>query len=836
MKYYHIIYNSSEKPMNGGVGFGIRTATEGTPDGLLNAIKDVKFFTDDWETYKDKPTPAQMKENPASIESVAKNYAVTSITDDQGKVYYMIARRAYVGFDYGFYKNGKPTRPGNYVIDYYIFDSTPESSAYEILYEKAKAESNHFIPKSVQPTEDNEEMKEISLGAQSPLAITEKPFTADIENALDKDVVKLFFTYLQSKQRGKKLVLKTDEEKALRLTADLYRMLDTESAKSVRTYINLRSEGINENFDIFFIYEDYPHQIYSGLYDYVEFDTAPMPDTDEAHTFAEDLENWVLSSFQDNKADIDDILKWLLMPEYNTVKLLSKQTNDAFFRYCIQPDNFVYNNFKDDKGNLNDEFLKVLCPYTKKNSGNANRFNLLVTETMLEATPESLLGLVQDYNHFQNLGFNLEEITEEVKQNVCTQLLSDVKLFKMILDTLTLEGIQKFFVKSLFEEKKEYLGTGILDYKILDIYKLFLTDRDMEEKDSVLYERFMKRDMPQEIFKNLVDEFYGCDTDLKINFFCNVLLNGYKPFKTVWPYIEHYLHNSNNTYDFLKIFESKLEDRDYAPMFYYSICKNKRAFTTAAAMPKLTDILAKNAALKALVENNYEKDGLYEGYYQELKNSCKENPEMTLESVLQNVVNFLKVRDMKFIILTHYLDIVINGNTQKAEYLNDDEIKLLYDEINNQENAKVFQDLLPKFVAIAKSGKIQPCDLAKRYRCYNSQAHTIDMLYDLVPENDKGWIDMISVVIKEVNHKSFNEAFDLAHKFGMNAGSMEKLFIKAYEKDYKAYKFKNKIKRFFKAIAKIFTKKEDGTKQKKDANKPAANKKGNNKTSQQKDA
>ena len=45
MKYYHIIYNSSEKPMDGGVGFGIRTATEGTPDGLIKAVKSINFFT-----------------------------------------------------------------------------------------------------------------------------------------------------------------------------------------------------------------------------------------------------------------------------------------------------------------------------------------------------------------------------------------------------------------------------------------------------------------------------------------------------------------------------------------------------------------------------------------------------------------------------------------------------------------------------------------------------------------------------------------------------------------------------------------------------------------------
>lgn len=296
--------------MDGGVGFGIRTATEGTPGELLKAVKSIiKFFTDDWESYEAKPNPAKIKETPSIMESIAKNYAVTNIVNEKGFRYYIIARRAYVGFDYGFYKNGMPTRPGNYVIDIYAFDSVPESSAYEILYENAHSNSNHFIPKSVQPTLDNEEMRQISIGSQPALPVSQKGFDANVENTLDKDVVKLFFTYLLSQKAGKKLVVKASKEKALKLTADLYRMLDFESAKSVRTYINLRSQGVNENFDLFFIHEDYPHQIYPNLYNYIEIDTAEMPSTTEAQNFGNDLENLVTSSFAENKDDVYDILK-----------------------------------------------------------------------------------------------------------------------------------------------------------------------------------------------------------------------------------------------------------------------------------------------------------------------------------------------------------------------------------------------------------------------------------------------------------------------------------------------------------------------------------------------
>lgn len=807
MKYYHIIYNSSEKPMDGGVGFGIRTATEGTPDGLIKAVKSINFFTDDWESYESKPSPAKIKENPSSMESIAKNYAVTSIVDEEGHTYYIIARRAYVGFDYGFYKNGMPTRPGNYVIDFYAFDSIPESSVYEILYENALADSNHFIPKSVQPTEDNEEMRQISIGTQTALPVSEKGFEAHIENALDKDVVKLFFTYLNSQKTGKKLVVKASKEKALKLTADLYRMLDSESAKSVRTYINLRSQGVNDNFDIFFIHEDYPHQIYPGLFDYVEIESAEMPSTTEAQTFGKDLENLVTSSFEANKDDVYDTLKWLLMPEYETVKSLSKLTIDSFFCYCIQPNNFMYENLKDTTDKLNDEFLGVLCPYTKKDKKNAERFNMLVTEAMNDASANDIIGLIDEYNHFQSLGFNLDEITNAVKQNVCSVLLSDIKLFKNALDTLKLEGVKKFFVKTVFEDKNEYVNTNVLDIYMLHLYKWFICEEDLELKNryNVLYHRFMKRDMKSDIFCSIVDDMFGEDQDIKIKFFIQILQKELKPFKFLWPYFEHYLADSQTKYDFVQQFESKLEDEEYAPMFYYSILKNKGIYEKPENVCKLTSILSKNAKLKGLIEVNYDKDFLYKGFYGYIKSNCNKNPQQALSLINDNVLGFLKVKDQKFNVLAFYLDMVVSGDCSKAKKLNEGSLKLIYNEINEQRDSKLFKELLPNFINICLKGVISESNLASQFASYFPQMHTINMLECLVPKSNKDWVEMISAIISDVREKNFEEAFSLAKEFGMDSESLDRLMTKSYEKDYIAYKRKNKIKNFFVALKNIFS-------------------------------
>lgn len=810
MKYYHIIYNSSEKPMEGGVGFGIRTATEGAPKELIKAINDINCFSDDWESYTDKPTPAKIKEDPSTIEAVPKNYAVTTITDEHGKSYSVIARRAYVGFDYGFYKNGMPTRTGNYVIDYYVFDSTPDSSAYEILYEKALPGSNHFIPMSVRPTEDNEEMREISVGAQPALPPTDKPFTAAVENALDKDVVKLFFTYLKSRQNGKKLVVKASREKALKLTADLYRMLDPESAKMLRVYVNHRSQGVKDNFDIFFIHEDYPHQIYPGLYDYIEIDSATMPDTDEARTFGKDMENLVKDSLKENSADIHDTLKWLMMPEYATVKLLSKPTIDAFFLYCIQPGNFTYDELKNG-ARMNDEFLKVLRDYTKKSGKNAERFKLVVKDRMNDATTGDVTGLIEDYNHLLKVGFDLDDVTKDIRKNISIQLLSDIGFFKKAIDKLGLKSIEKFFDKQVFESHNDYLDSTTLDPYMPELYRLFLTLPEQENLENTIYRRFLKRGIPKDIFHRIIDDVHGSNEDAKINFFTILLQKGFSNFKTSWPYLTHYLGRSSTSYDFLNTFSDRITNDEYAPMFHHSIIKNKKKYATPDKIGTVTQCLSVNPELKRLMQTNYKTDGFYDELYRNLDALSDKGPVKALEILQKDVVQ-VGIKDGKYTILEAYLLLKDPRNyAMLAGWNNPKLVKRVYDKIIEHSDKRMFDDLLLSFSELtSQGGLISPKELASQFRKFHpaDECQTAGMLEKIVPYKD--WVELTGTVLADVDKQPFKEAMELAKDFGMNDDNIDKLLTKFYEKDYNAYKRKNKIKNFFVSIGKIFkSKKKD---------------------------
>ena len=810
MNYYHIIYNSSESSMTGGAGFGIRTATEGTPESLIEAIKDINLFNDMWEDLSNQPTSAQIKEHPEIMDDIAKYYAVTSITDKQGKVFHIIARRAFVGFNYAFYSNGIPTRPGNYVIDYYAFEEQPESSVYQILYENALPESNHFIPASVRPTEDNEEMRTISLGKQAALPVETKPFEADVKDSLDKDVVKLFFTYLKARQNGKKLVVRVTKERAHTLAADFYRMLDRKSATEIHTLVNHRSNGINNYFDIYFILPDYPHQLYPGLYEHMDLDKDGMPDTDEAKAFSKEILSLVSSDFRNNKAQIDDILRWLMMPEYSTVKKMSKETIDLFFLYCIQPHIFSYANLK----HSSDEFLRVLSDYTKKDTTNGRHFDHLVREAMDTCTTENVIDLITDFHKFETFDFNMKDNTQAVAGSVSRCILSSPIFFCKVLDRHTVKGVRQFFDKTVFEEHCNYVEEKALYPYMLDLYRIFLAETELASKDNMLYNRFVLPDMEKKYLIPIIDDTYGNDNDAKVRFFITILQKRVKPTGMIWELLEHYLKQGTCP-DLLDAFSDRLTEGEYAPLFYYSIKANRNPYQTISGVEHLTEILEGNNQLKQLVSNGFNSDSLYTPFLGEIKRLYKNNHEKANEALNKlnsNVIGFLNIKNESFANLAMYLNMVAYDRYDEMPASITPAMFSLVKELEDRDS---FDRLLPAFLKAADKKSIAPKDLISLYESFNPGVDVKEEIDDLnaaVADPLK-----LDIILRERKKMTFKKALEIVSTLDMKENWKEAFFENSYAKEYKSYKRNQKIKGFFKAVINVFIpkKKED----KKDATK-----------------
>lgn len=820
MNYYHIIYNSSENSMTGGAGFGIRTATEGTPASLIEAIRDTDLFNDMWDNLSNQPTTAQIKEHPEVMDDIAKYYAVTNITDKQGKVFHIIARRAFVGFNYAFYNNGIPTRLGNYVIDYYAFEDAPESSAYQILYEKALPGSNHFIPASVRPTEDNEEMRAISLGKQAPLPAEERPFGAEVADRLDAGAVVLFFTYLRARQNGKKLVVKATKERALKLTADFYRMLDRKSAAEINTLVNHRNNGINNYFDIYFILPDYPHQLYLGLYDFLDMDSAKMPDTDEAKAFGAELTDLVSGRFGENKKQIDDILRWLLMEEYTTVKKMSKKTIDNFFLYCIQPCNFSYTTLAGGS----DEFLNVLSAYTRKNAQNAEHFNTIVSDAVNACTEDNVSRLIHDFHKLESFGFDMSRLTEDVRTSVSRCILGSPAILKSVLDAHDVSGIRQFIDKTVFEEHSDYVEEKSLYKYMLDLYRDFLTGSELADKNNMLFNRFVSLDMDKKYLIPIIDDTHGSDNEAKIQFLITILQKRAKPVSMIWPMMEHYL-SRHTCPDLLDAFGDRLTEEEYAPLFYYSIKENRNPYQTIGGVEGLTELLAGNEQLKRLVCDGFDKDNLYIPFLEELKRMYKADHEKAGEALHKlnvNVLGFLPVKNDRFANLAIYLDMV---DSNRYNDIPAGKIPMLFSLVKELEDRDSFGQLLTAFLNAADKERIEVRDLINLYEKFNLNVDVKEEIDDLNAATTD--TRKLEIILKENRKMPFKKALEIVSTLNMDKKDISVFFNAAYFKEYKSYLRNQKIKGFFMAIANVFKpkKKEDKKKGEDKTDKKKQNKK-----------
>ena len=100
MKYYHVIYTSSQKNLNGSNGFGIRTATEGTPQTYLQAVTNAvntNIITNDTEGLK-MPSPKELLEDGRCILSVPPRYFYLKLDVEGGSPIFAVGRNIELGF------------------------------------------------------------------------------------------------------------------------------------------------------------------------------------------------------------------------------------------------------------------------------------------------------------------------------------------------------------------------------------------------------------------------------------------------------------------------------------------------------------------------------------------------------------------------------------------------------------------------------------------------------------------------------------------------------------------------------------------------------------------
>ena len=497
MKYYHIVYNSSQRTQDGSAGLGVRTYTKGTPKEYINLLKDDEFFNYNSGDLS-QPSPKALMEDGKIILNYPATYRFAKLfSAETGKIIYVLSRTVSVGFDYPYYVKFVAARVDNFVTDAFVFEDFPTDKTFEILYENPAPGNQCFIPHDRVPSPENHEMQTLSLGEMGLLEDEEKSFACQQLGQVSELAFELLFAYIESCRLHLPLLVKCSTTDAPSLMADLFRLLPAEMQKETFFYTNYQLEGVKEGYKVFFVNEHYKYD-YESTGQFYVFDMTQNTKvaTDESGTYREE---WKRLFYDDKKDEYLKRLKWGLSPAYEWVRGKKDSTKQVFYNYLVDPKSFNFNQvFCGD-----DELLTSLSDYFAKDRNNQQLFDKHLGVNLVhdQVKGNNWLSLLQFVDKLESKGFNLKEVVSNAKKGVSCKLLESPEVLKNAIDSLGIKSLDKYIVKEMFEGRKDYLEADELKKEWPKIYKYFYPVSEQND-----YAKILSKMLSLNLSESVVDE------------------------------------------------------------------------------------------------------------------------------------------------------------------------------------------------------------------------------------------------------------------------------------------------------------------------------------------
>ena len=481
MKYFEIIYTSSQKGLNGSNGFGIRTATEGTPREYLEAVLKNTTTNQFANVITDckVPSPSEVTESEgAAIRRVPPRYFFQPIEVASGRRILTLGRNVYLGFTESFYSKdkdgnvmGKSGRMGNYLIHMFLFEDTPSTDVFQLLYESPADGSNRFVPSDPSPRKDNAEMAALSVGDPVMLPAVTRPFRTGQSGLLSPQVVDLLLAIIDAKLTGKQLVVKYPWQSTPGLIADAFQFLPTDHIGDFTFSTNYTGNGFNAPANILFVNEFYKAQ-YVGKGIFADFGSG-VYQADEAKAFRKPIEDALR---QGDFLKVHKLIDWILSPAYQKLGNVSANTKGVMFLYREMPSDFRITMV--DEAKNRDELVGALARDFKLPGGDSSRFvNTLIEKIDNASDIEEIIRAVQDIEYYTAQGIDMTPVIADQKAHINAVIMSQETPHNahLAIDHLGLTVVRKYtnnlkdgleredLAIPLFEILKENVPTRLQD-------------------------------------------------------------------------------------------------------------------------------------------------------------------------------------------------------------------------------------------------------------------------------------------------------------------------------------------------------------------------------------
>lgn len=475
MKYRHIIYNSSEKNRSGAVGFGVRSATRGISEHLIESMDEQGLFA--FTAVGKSLTPSALAADPDMIRGIVPTYYFRTVNETDGRKAFILGRQIAVGFDYTFYLNGKPGRLGNYVVDAYIFDECPRADEFEIFLENPGEGNNHFIPASPAPVADNQEMVSISLGHNPDLDMEERGFQAKRPAEINGKVIDLLFAFIKSRKEGKPLLVKADIETPPRLMASLARLLPENELENMTFLTNHADEGKKKGVNIVFVNEYYGFDIFPGQWVIFDLKRGDTINTTESQVFAPIVEQYAREG---NFAGIHRMIGWCMSETYEESKGVSRNTQTDLYRYLYEPENFELSHIPADR-----DLYRILSAYIKRHPGSESALMLKLQREYDDI--ENMSGLKQWIDYILSIrDIDCSRLLDENRRAITVNVFEDPETFRDFYSYYKgdWEKVMPFLEREAFPDHSAYLT--VMNDEWDNLYRIFLTPEEQIGKNLIM--------------------------------------------------------------------------------------------------------------------------------------------------------------------------------------------------------------------------------------------------------------------------------------------------------------------------------------------------------------
>lgn len=451
MKCYQIFYNSCASTLAGPTtGFGVRTATEGTPQEYISLVlKDVTLRSYSSGKFTFPNQSKVMMETPEKIYEYPKRYFFRHLPVTPEKSVYVLGRAVTTVFDYDFYSTGKMTRPGNYVVHLFFFEDYPGKQIFSLLQEHQEEGKYMFLPKDWTPVQDNPELRELMLGKPQMLPVQDMEFSP-LKPEVRKESVDLFFSYREALTHRQALLVSAASSDEASIFTGLMYLLPEKFAKATTAELNHQLQGYSKTAAITFVNEHNTYPVYENTCHYVDFIKGRRTETQLEKMWRPFLEEALSAGDEELVAKLAEWIYGPLAEEYLSSPV---NMNSALFDYCNRPGAFKID-LLDSVGNI----LPVIHKAVAAGMADDSRLvEILSAEFVAAASLEEYQNAIRLAGKAASSGFDIQKIIETAKKEFTSYLLSASENFVKAVDLCDAAVLNKYADVAQFPELKVLL-------------------------------------------------------------------------------------------------------------------------------------------------------------------------------------------------------------------------------------------------------------------------------------------------------------------------------------------------------------------------------------------